>query len=49
MASEYSRSDLTRDIFTLDRSGVDRTKGGFRVSLPASTGTRSAALIEGAE
>lgn len=42
MASEYSRSDLTRDIFTLDRSGVDRTKGGFRVSLPASTGTKSA-------
>ena len=40
-AAEYDKGDFARDIFMLDRSGVTRTRRGFRLSLPAvSTGTR---------
>jgi len=39
-ASEYDKSAFARDIFMLDRNGVTRTRGGARLSLPASTGTR---------
>jgi hypothetical protein len=39
-AIEYSKSDFARDIFMIDQSGVDRTKSGARLSLPASTGAK---------
>lgn len=41
-AKEYSRQEFARDIYLLDRSDADATKRGYRVSFPASTGTRSA-------
>ncbi len=41
-AADYGTSDFARDLFLLDRSGVSRTKSGARVSLPASTGTKTA-------
>jgi hypothetical protein len=40
--NEYSSADFARDIFLLDRSGLSTTRSGARLSLPASTGTRSA-------
>ena len=39
-ASDYSRDDFARDLFTLDRSGINQTRAGARISLPASTGTK---------
>jgi hypothetical protein len=39
--NEYGKGDFARDIFLLDRSGVTHTRSGARLSLPASTGTRS--------
>jgi hypothetical protein len=41
-ASDYGTSDFARDLYLLDRSGVSTTKSGARVSLPASTGTKTA-------
>jgi hypothetical protein len=41
-AADYGTSDFARDLYLLDRSGVSQTKNGARVSLPASTGTKSA-------
>jgi hypothetical protein len=38
---EYSRQEFARDLYLLDRSGVTRTRDGFVVSFPASTGTKS--------
>ena len=38
---EYSRQEFARDLYLLDRSGVTRTRQGYVLSLPASTGTRS--------
>jgi hypothetical protein len=40
-SKDYSKQELARDIYLLDRSGVVATKKGARVSLPASTGTKS--------
>ena len=37
---EYSTTDFTRDLFLLDRSGVNVTRSGSRLSLPAATGTK---------
>jgi hypothetical protein len=42
-ASDYSRDDFARDLFSLDRSGVVETRSGARLSLPASTGTKAPA------
>jgi hypothetical protein len=39
-AREYSRQEFARDIYLLDQSGVTATRRGYRVSFPASTGTR---------
>lgn len=39
---EYSRQEFARDIYLLDRSGITKTRDGFVVSFPASTGTKSA-------
>jgi hypothetical protein len=41
VSSDYTRDDFSRDLLILDRSGVDQTRSGARVSLPASTGTRN--------
>ena len=41
-SGDYGQSDFARDIFILDRSGLTRTKSGASLSLPASTGTKSA-------
>jgi hypothetical protein len=41
-SKEYSRQEFGRDIYLLDQSGVTTTRRGSVVSLPASTGTRSA-------
>jgi hypothetical protein len=38
--ADYSRDDFARDLFTLDRSGINETRSGARASLPASTGTK---------
>jgi hypothetical protein len=40
-ASDYTRDDFARDLFSLDRSGVTETRSGARVALPASTGTKA--------
>jgi hypothetical protein len=40
--SDYGLSDFARDLFVLDRSGLNRTKAGAVLSLPASTGTKGA-------
>ncbi|GAB6274283.1 MAG: hypothetical protein STSR0004_11460 [Peptococcaceae bacterium] len=40
-AKEYSRQEFARDIYLLDRSGETKTKKGFVISFPASTGTKS--------
>jgi|SRR5579863_3289197 len=42
-AKDYTREEFARDLYLLDRSGVNRSRDGHRVSLPASTGTRIAA------
>ncbi len=42
-ARDYTREEFARDLYLLDRSGVNQTRDGFIVSLPASTGTRNAA------
>jgi hypothetical protein len=41
-AREYSSHEFARDIYLLDRSGITETRDGYAVSLPASTGTKSA-------
>jgi hypothetical protein len=41
-SKEYSRQEFARDIYLLDQSGVTTTRRGYALSLPASTGTRSA-------
>ncbi len=38
----FDQTDFVRDLFLLDRSGVNRTKSGAVCSLPASTGTKGA-------
>jgi len=42
-AREYSRQEFARDLYLLDESGITTTRQGYVLSLPASTGTRSAA------
>ncbi len=39
---DYSKTDFARDLYELDRSGVTRARSGATLSLPASTGARSA-------
>ncbi len=40
-SKEYSQQEFARDIYLLDCSGVNRTKNGHVMRLPASTATRS--------
>lgn len=42
LPGQYSLQEFARDIYLLDQSGIVRTKKGFVVSFPASTGTKSA-------
>ena len=37
----YSLAEFVRDIYLLDESRVDQTSDGFRLSFPASSGTRA--------
>jgi hypothetical protein len=37
---EYTQLDFTRDLYFLDSSGITETRGGQRMSLPASTVSR---------
>ncbi len=41
-ALDFGTNDFARGLFLLDRSGITTTRSGARVSLPASTGTKSA-------
>ena len=40
-----SRQELVRDIYLLDESGVDRTKDGSLMTLPASSGARTSGTL----
>jgi len=40
--AEYNRSDFSRDLFLLDRSGLTQTKSRIEFYFPASTGVRGA-------
>lgn len=40
--ANFDQTDFVRDLFLLDRSGVNRTRSGAICSLPASTGTKGA-------
>ncbi|MEO9175729.1 MAG: hypothetical protein ABI317_09485 [Gaiellales bacterium] len=44
-ASAYALQEFARDIYLLDESGVDRTKSGARMSLPASSGARTSSTL----
>lgn len=44
-SAAYSRQELVRDIYLLDESGVDRTKDGLRMTLPASSGARTSSTL----
>ncbi len=44
-SAAYSRQELVRDIYLLDESGVDRTKDGSRMTLPASSGARTSSTL----
>ena len=41
----YSQQEFARDIYLLDESGVDRTKDGSRMTLPASSGARTSSTL----
>ncbi len=44
-AREYPRQELARDLYLLDQSGLVDTKGGRRMSLPASAMTRGSGVL----
>lgn len=44
-SAAYSQQELVRDIYLLDESGVDRTKDGSRMTLPASSGARTSGTL----
>ena len=44
-AKEYPRQEFARDIYLLDQSGVTTTRQGAKMSLSASSGTRSSASV----
>lgn len=41
-SKEYAKQEFARDIYLLDQSNITQTKKGYCLSLPASTGTKSA-------
>ncbi len=45
-AKTYTKSEFVRDIYLLDQSGVDATKSGRILRLPASAMTRSSGTME---
>ena len=44
-SAAYSQQEFARDIYLLDESGVDRTKDGLRMTLPASSGARTSSTL----
>lgn len=44
-AAAYSRQEFARDVYLLDESGVEVTREGFRLSLPAASGTRTGSAL----
>jgi hypothetical protein len=44
-SAAYSQQEFARDIYLLDESGVDRTKDGSRMTLPASSGARTSSSL----
>ena len=44
-AREYTRPEFARDIYLLDQSGIVKTRRGRRMSLPASSLTRSGGVL----
>lgn len=44
-SAAYSQQEFARDIYLLDESGVDRTKDGSRMTLPASSGARTSSTL----
>ena len=46
VAKTYAKSEFVRDIDLLDQSGVDTTRGGRTLKLPASAMTRSSGTME---
>jgi len=40
-SKDYTRQEFVRDVYLLDQSGITRTKKGYTVSFPASTGTKA--------
>lgn len=45
-AKSYTKSEFVRDIYLLDQSGIDTTRGGRVLKLPASAMTRSSGTME---
>jgi hypothetical protein len=44
-AAAYSKQEFARDIYLLDESGVNRTRSGLTMTLPAATGARTNATL----
>lgn len=44
-AGAYALQEFARDVYLLDESGVDRTKAGARMTLPASSGARTSSTL----
>ena len=44
-SAAYSQQEFARDIYLLDESGLDRTKDGSRMTLPASSGARTSSTL----
>jgi len=44
-SAEYSKQEFARDIYLLDESGVNTTRAGLRMTLPASTGARTSSTL----
>jgi hypothetical protein len=42
---EYSKPEFVRDVYLLDRSGIDQTRDGSTVSFPAATGTKGSGVL----
>ena len=44
-AREYAKPEFARDVYLLDRSEVNRTRDGWRLRLPAATGTKTSSTL----
>ena len=41
----YSQQEFVRDVYLLDESGVDCTRDGLQMTLPASSGARTTSTL----